>query len=273
MKLALSALAAAALAGAAWGQQELVTYTISLTDSGGNNNGIVEPGESALFTVNISFAPPVGTPIPGAGTVAGLSSIAFDLTADCEHTGTWCVDGFCGGRAPGWELGSPGTPQPNGDLLECHAGQFVLPGLPPNSQNPVNAIWRGTWTPASFASRGTTTFSLRPAQSAGASHSALLIHYADDPQGQPLYNSRFVPGQFGSVQLVQWGPPPLPCGCYANCDGSVTPPFLNVNDFICFQGRFAAGDSYANCDGSAAPPILNVNDFVCFMQKFAAGCF
>jgi len=29
--------------------------------------------------------------------------------------------------------------------------------------------------------------------------------------------------------------------CYANCDGSFTPPALNVNDFICFQSRFAAG--------------------------------
>ena len=29
--------------------------------------------------------------------------------------------------------------------------------------------------------------------------------------------------------------------CYANCDGSTSPPILNVNDFICFQSRFAQG--------------------------------
>src|SRR5262249_46161837 len=29
-------------------------------------------------------------------------------------------------------------------------------------------------------------------------------------------------------------------GCYANCDGSTTVPVLNVNDFVCFQTRFAA---------------------------------
>jgi hypothetical protein len=29
--------------------------------------------------------------------------------------------------------------------------------------------------------------------------------------------------------------------CYANCDGGTTPPILNVNDFVCFQQRFAAG--------------------------------
>jgi hypothetical protein len=60
--------------------------------------------------------------------------------------------------------------------------------------------------------------------------------------------------------------------CYANCDNSTTAPILNVNDFICFQTHFAAGDSYANCDLSTAPPILNVNDFVCFQTRFAAGC-
>jgi hypothetical protein len=60
--------------------------------------------------------------------------------------------------------------------------------------------------------------------------------------------------------------------CYANCDGSTTAPLLTINDFVCFQTRFAAGDSYANCDGSTSPPVLNVNDFVCFIGQFAAGC-
>jgi hypothetical protein len=61
-------------------------------------------------------------------------------------------------------------------------------------------------------------------------------------------------------------------GCYANCDGSTTPPILNVNDFICFQGKYAAGDPTANCDESTTPPVLNVNDFICFQGKYAAGC-
>jgi hypothetical protein len=58
-------------------------------------------------------------------------------------------------------------------------------------------------------------------------------------------------------------------GCYANCDGSTTTPLLNVNDFVCFQSRFAAADPYADCDQSGT---LNVNDFVCFQSRFAAGC-
>src|SRR5690606_33170604 len=60
--------------------------------------------------------------------------------------------------------------------------------------------------------------------------------------------------------------------CYANCDGSTSQPVLNVNDFICFQTAFAAGDTYANCDGSTNQPILNVNDFICFQTQFAQGC-
>jgi hypothetical protein len=63
-----------------------------------------------------------------------------------------------------------------------------------------------------------------------------------------------------------------PDPCYANCDSSTIPPLLNVNDFVCFQTRFASGDPWANCDGSTTPPVLNVNDFVCFQTKFAAGC-
>ncbi len=60
--------------------------------------------------------------------------------------------------------------------------------------------------------------------------------------------------------------------CYPNCDGSTTPPVLNVLDFGCFLNKFAAGDPYANCDGSTTPPVLNVLDFGCFLNKFAAGC-
>jgi hypothetical protein len=57
--------------------------------------------------------------------------------------------------------------------------------------------------------------------------------------------------------------------CYANCDGSTNPPVLNVNDFICFQNRFAASESYADCDQNTS---LNVNDFICFQNRFASGC-
>jgi hypothetical protein len=60
--------------------------------------------------------------------------------------------------------------------------------------------------------------------------------------------------------------------CYANCDGSTTPPRLNVLDFVCFLSRFAQGDPLANCDGSTTDPRLTIGDFACFMTHFNAGC-
>ena len=66
-----------------------------------------------------------------------------------------------------------------------------------------------------------------------------------------------------------WPLPAAAVPCYANCDGSTNSPVLNVNDFICFQSRFAAAEPYADCDQSGT---LNVNDFICFQGRFAAGC-
>ena len=74
-----------------------------------------------------------------------------------------------------------------------------------------------------------------------------------------------------SAFFARWAcSPPIPC--YANCDASSTPPILNVQDFVCFLNRFAAGDPAANCDGSSAPPALNVWDLLCFLDRFQAGC-
>jgi hypothetical protein len=69
--------------------------------------------------------------------------------------------------------------------------------------------------------------------------------------------------------------------CYANCDGSTTPPVLNVEDFVCFINEFAQGQllptaqqitHYANCDNSTTEPVLNVEDFICFINEFSQGC-
>jgi len=35
---------------------------------------------------------------------------------------------------------------------------------------------------------------------------------------------------------------------------------------------FSAGNTYANCDGSTTPPAMNVLDFNCFLNRFSAGC-
>jgi len=60
--------------------------------------------------------------------------------------------------------------------------------------------------------------------------------------------------------------------CYANCDGSSTPPILTANDFQCFLNDYAANLASANCDGSTSVPTLTANDFQCFLNAFASGC-
>jgi hypothetical protein len=82
-----------------------------------------------------------------------------------------------------------------------------------------------------------------------------------------------IPGGAGGAAIVDMGAFEFQgTTCYANCDGSTTPPVLNVLDFSCFLNKFAAGDTCANCDGSTTPPVLNVLDFSCFLNRFAVGC-
>jgi len=49
-----------------------------------------------------------------------------------------------------------------------------------------------------------------------------------------------------------------------NEDGS-----LDILDFVCFQGLFAAGDPDADCNEDG---MLNVLDFICFQAAFQDGC-
>jgi hypothetical protein len=99
---------------------------------------------------------------------------------------------------------------------------------------------------------------------AGGGHTIKFDSMTHGSAANPLLTNFFV----DDVSIVVSSPP----SCYANCDGSTTVPFLNISDFVCFQGEFAAGSSLANCDGSTTPPVLNISDFICFQSRFAAGC-
>jgi len=54
--------------------------------------------------------------------------------------------------------------------------------------------------------------------------------------------------------------------CPADCNGDG---MLNIVDFVCFQGLFAANDPAADCNGDG---MLNVLDFVCYQSDFEGGC-
>ena len=99
-----------------------------------------------------------------------------------------------------WSLGGTGDPQPNGNIINIGAGQFVLPGGTAVSTNPIDNIWRGTWTPSSYTVR-TLTFQVAGAVASGGQHSSLLIKYGTDPQGNDQYVGKFVPGMFGSCSV------------------------------------------------------------------------
>jgi hypothetical protein len=193
----------------------------------------------------------------------GLGAVRFDLVSgNCvDNVGGWTQIT----RRAGWEIGSFGTPQPNGEMLDAQAGQVVMNGFPVSPLRPITGIWRGVWIPANYAARD-IVFEIRPAQAAGKEHSSLAVKYDEDENGRPLYVLKFVAAPAIALHFN----PSLPSGCcYANCDGSAMPPVLNVNDFVCFQARFAAGDPYADCDYTG---VLNVEDFICFLSSFAAGC-
>jgi hypothetical protein len=65
--------------------------------------------------------------------------------------------------------------------------------------------------------------------------------------------------------------------CYADCDNATSPkgknagpPKLDIDDFICFQTKFAIGDYLsADCDLNG---YLEIDDFICFQTKFSLVC-
>ncbi len=54
--------------------------------------------------------------------------------------------------------------------------------------------------------------------------------------------------------------------CYADCDGDKS---LTIDDFICFQTKYAIGAPEADCDKSGG---LDIDDFICFQTLYAIGC-
>ncbi len=58
----------------------------------------------------------------------------------------------------------------------------------------------------------------------------------------------------------------LRIACYADCEGDGD---LDVFDYLCFQGEFAAQTIYGDCEGDGD---WDVFDFLCFQGAFAQGC-
>jgi hypothetical protein len=181
-----------------------VTYSLSWDDTG-NHNGEIEPGESALFTMGVSFtgqnsvatfSPPIAT--FGSGTIRGFGSGFLDLHVTGQ-TGTWNVNSAQGfGVVPEWNLtgGQGNGTQVGNDLLNLEMGQFVPTPEAIVTTNPIATIWRGLWTPSGF---GFThiDFQIGAAAASGGFHSSVLFRVSSST----LF-AAYAPASFGHVSII-----------------------------------------------------------------------
>ncbi|MFN0134165.1 MAG: hypothetical protein ACKVW3_16745 [Phycisphaerales bacterium] len=205
--------------------QELMTYSMTWSEVvGGTNqpvttpNGVIEPGEGVRIALKVSFSPGVGAtssytppPPPGTGTIAGLGDIFIDIVGPNLTGGSWSNFTRNAAANPGgvpgghnWSLGGWGFDPMTNNISALGAGQFILPGNTAWTDNPIENIFRGTWTPTTYAPRA-TSFAPTAAAAGGNNHSSLLIQYGVDGQGDPQYVGKFIPGSFsgtGSIQIV-----------------------------------------------------------------------
>jgi hypothetical protein len=188
--------------------------------------------------------------VTALGSHQGSLIAAIDATGAAGELGVMRWDGET------WQWISPSPGEPSGGRVESliSDGQTLFAGgyVATSAFSPfVNALRDGAWHNISQLSGG-----------------LVWVLFADSGGGWAGGTFASAAGQT-SPALARWS---LAAPCYPNCDCSATSPVLNVNDFVCFNTRYAAGSSYANCDGSTASPVLNVADFICFMNKYAAGC-
>jgi aminopeptidase N len=187
--------------------------------------------------------------------------------------------------SPGDEIAVSAAPQAVvitfSEAVVAQAGDFALTtpaGPVAFSFDYAAALFQATLTPAEPLAAGMYTVRVRDTVTSVAAGLALdgALAVPDDPALLPSGNG--LPGGDAvfSFEIKGGGG----ADCYANCDGSITHPILNVEDFICFINEFGEAANlphaqqithYANCDGSTIAPVLNVDDFVCFINEFATG--
>jgi hypothetical protein len=148
-------------------------------------NGVLEPGESALLTLGVSFTP-VGTivqyhdPLPGGtAPVAGFRGTGFGIVATDAGPGVWA---YGGGRWPG----GIGAPYNHGLGWTTASQPWPPAGALPDPVNPIPDLWKALWTPDSYDPRQ-VRFDLNLSQLLGGGNGHLYVVYGTDPvTGNPL---------------------------------------------------------------------------------------
>jgi hypothetical protein len=213
-------------------------------------NGALPAGWTATGLWHIS-----GACAPGGTPCAGSQWAYYGQDATCNfNTGT-ANSGIL--TSPPIQI-PPAPPGGSVTLSYCSALQTEN-----SAQYDRSSVWvNNTQVDAPAESASWATRQVNLAQYAG--QTITLSFRFDSVDG---FNNAFRGWQIDQVRIAAQA---VGCPtCYANCDNSTQNPVLNVNDFVCFQNRFAAADPYADCNHDSA---LNVNDFVCFQNSFAAGC-
>ncbi len=254
----IGALAALAGTSAPVIGRQSATYSIAFGSPIGPNTVALSPGQSVSVYVNVAFSPPVGalatTPAGVTGTVLGLAGGGFSI----ELTGAnfpiiWSAPAlvFPYNTPPG----STGAGCYNLEGVLWDTGPLAAPPHP-LPHNP-GTVWTGNWT---TGSSGFTNFMI-------ADHAPTRVWVLPAGTSVPIEAVYQSVGGFAYALHGCCGP------CYANCDGSLIPPFgqnsLTIADFACFQAKFAAGADYADCNKDCS---LTIADFSCFQARFAAGC-
>jgi hypothetical protein len=218
--LAAAGLAAfAGLANAQSTTNATVTYALTWGDTG-DNDGLVEPGESARVRMTVSYSPASGTVISytpagggtATGTLMGFGGAFVDFSLANANGGTLTTTGSTGGIANGRAGACAVVPGGNGtvsgdSILNVQPAQFPFnsePFDPDNNTtgvrttNPITNIYTFVWTPASYTTR-TVNVGMAPSAASNGNAAAVMIRTNPDTSLPPTaVNAQFT---LGSAQI------------------------------------------------------------------------
>jgi len=206
---------------------EVIAGTITVP---AQTNSVVDEGEGARIRVGVTAlingTTAIGqtiaytTPAPGGtGTVKGIGSVVYDLIGDASATGAWMPSGtgFLGPGAPFNNGQTPGTVQPGGNAIHGMGGaQFITPGQSANPINNNQQIFRGVWTPGSYAQRTVNFLARGSVLVPPGEGNSLLFSYGigtgfdsnGDPFNFDLLAGKYVGTNFGQGLNIPVAPAP-----------------------------------------------------------------
>ena len=195
------------------------------------------------------------------GSLPGdFGSAAFDASADGEVVVGHTLTEYGGPIQPfRWTEagGMVGLGTSPGQIAACSADASVLTGTGVVAEpgEPGAMVWD-----AAHGARGLKQILLDHGVGTGNLKWLYPVDISDDGRVIVGYGYAYMggPSQGWVVRI--------PAVCRADCD---TDGALTIDDFICFQARFASEHIYGDCDIDG---LYTIDDFVCFQTYFALGC-